>query len=996
MPLKREVPVPAPPLDADALEVISDALDTSHKSSEGAIEDINEAFKQIPKEQLEHAAAVCRDMGNEAVKAGRHEEAAEHYTSVLAAKPYDHEVLCNRALCYLHLGETIGGERMDEYFQLALHDTALAVQLKPDWPKGLYRFGCALMKTKKWKESAAVFTKVCELEPDNVEASGRLIQARETLQMVLNVERVNDPHWMHKPAPEKTELQKRAEAAQAKNDEAMTGLREELGKSEFDFALLERTMTKSEKWYTDSTMVKALASHLMAHSAILAPRSELEALLDSARTDAYAEVIRQAVPLLVPRGQSGVVLHLGSAMGLLPLLSMEAGANKVYVCEPHGFLAKLAHAAVQRHTLIAFEKDHWSRLPMSLGLSERVKQAGSIAFRAGQYERAIALYTEALPPTDAKPELKVNLLANRALCYLKLGEFESALADGHAAVRCVPDFGKGYYRMAQALAQLGRLREARLRLQDVLRVSKSGKNADASNLLAELEGKADFTPAPAAAAAKGRGAQAARRALIREDRAQRMTVDEVNSQLVARLEHFSVLHRPYDGLRMHHELHAKPDLVLCHNIDFSLLGQGLVLAINQLKKEECVRKDTTILPAAARVWAMGVQVLTDPGLPVDMQPVERVMWSPQLRQVDMDDVLYRRVLRPLTKPVTALTFDFRAASTLIKREERYEIEMDVIADGRCNAIVFWYELHMGSHGLLTSSPVAAAVPGATRLSIGQALHFVPLKQVHIGDSLPVIASHNRTRLHFAHRDMPPPAPRRGLVVQSQLEVSLDGHLNRTFAAALRKAIFSHPKHKGVLTLHVGAGIGTLSIVAAAARPDCSDHVVACEKSADLIGVAEACARHNEVSGRISFLQKDARNLRAHEELSRKADILLLECIDHTLIGDGILHYVQHLRQGFTTASVRILPAAGVMKGMLVEMRTGELHGVDMTMADAYRWSKEVRPIHLERKKEAYVQMSDVFDIFVFDFADARVEQQVRSPLIATHRLSSPPIASDCL
>jgi hypothetical protein len=48
MPLKREVPVPAPPLDADALEVISDALDTSHKSSEGAIEDINEAFKQIP------------------------------------------------------------------------------------------------------------------------------------------------------------------------------------------------------------------------------------------------------------------------------------------------------------------------------------------------------------------------------------------------------------------------------------------------------------------------------------------------------------------------------------------------------------------------------------------------------------------------------------------------------------------------------------------------------------------------------------------------------------------------------------------------------------------------------------------------------------------------------------------------------------------------------------------------------------------------------------
>ena len=66
--------------------------------------------------------------------------------------------------------------------------------------------------------------------------------------------------------------------------------------------------------------------------------------------------------------------------------------------------------------------------------------------------------------------------------------------------------------------------------QDVLRVSKHGKNADATKLLAELEGKederADFVAA-SAARPKGAGAQAARRALIREDRAQRMTIEEV-------------------------------------------------------------------------------------------------------------------------------------------------------------------------------------------------------------------------------------------------------------------------------------------------------------------------------------------------------------------------------------------------------------------------------------------------------------------------------------
>ena len=916
----------------------------SHKSKEGAMEDLQEAFNQIPREQIEHAAAVCRDLGNEAVKAGRHEEAAEHYTSVLAGCPGDHEVLCNRSLCYMTIGEQAGGPEMQEYYQLALQDAALAVNLKPTWVKGLYRLGCALQKCKEWRDSAAVFTKVCEMEPDNVEASGRLIQAREMLQMVMNVERVQDPHWMQKPDPEKTELQQRAEAAQGNVDTAMGALRESLGKCQFDPALCERTLTVNDKWLVDSQMAQALRSHLIAHSAVLAPRNELEALADKARTDAYAEVIRSVVPMLVPAGKSGVVLHLGSAMGLLPLLSMEAGANKVYICEPHGFLAKLAYASVQRHTMITFERENWARLPMNVALSERVKQAGSICFRAGQYERAIAMYTEALPPTDQVPELKVNLLANRALCYLKLHEPESALADGQAAVKCLPDFGKGYYRMAQALVELGKMADARKKLDEVLRVSKNGKNADASKLLAELEGKADFTPeAPEGAKGRGAGAQAARRALIREDRAQRMTVAEVNEQLVARCEHFSVLHKGFDQLRMHHELHAKPDLVLCHNIDYSLLGQGLVLAVNNLKKEECVRKDATILPAAARVWAMGVHVKTEVGVPIDMSPLEGLFWSPISRPIDLDEPTGKRTIQPLTKPATALVFDFRASSPAIKREERFELEMHAISDGRCNAIVFWYELHMGSTiAPLSSAPNAAVSPGATKLAVGQALHFLPPRDLEAGNPLPIIASHNRTRITFAHKDLPTPPPRRSLVVSSQWQISQDGHFNRTYAAALRKAIFSFPPNKGVLTVHVGAGVGTLSIVAAAARPESADHVVACEKSADLIAAAEACARLNQVGSRISFLQKDARNLVPHDELSRKADILLLECIDHTLIGDGILHYCQHLKQGFAQANAHLIPAAGVMKAMLVQMRTGEVHGVDMTMADAYRWSKEVR------------------------------------------------------
>merc|ERR1711972_1211887 len=46
----------------------------------------------------------------------------------------------------------------------------------------------------------------------------------------------------------------------------------------------------------------------------------------------------------------------------------------------------------------------------------------------------------------------------------------------------------------------------------------------------------------------------------------------------------------------------------------------------------------------------------------------------------------------------------------------------------------------------------------------------------------------------------------------------------------------------------------------------------------------------------------------------------------------------------------------------------------MTMSDAYRWSKEVRPVHLEEGD--YVQLTEVFDMFLFDFSMSAVEQQV--------------------
>ena len=67
---------------------------------------------------------------------------------------------------------------------------------------------------------------------------------------------------------------------------------------------------------------------------------------------------------------------------------------------------------------------------------------------------------------------------------------------------------------------------------------------------------------------------------------------------------------------------------------------------------------------------------------------------------------------------------------------------------------------------------------------------------------------------------PPPQPaesRRGLVLSWPLQQAHDGHLNRTYAAALRKALL-RVQGRAALVLSVSCGIGLQPIVAAQARP----------------------------------------------------------------------------------------------------------------------------------------------------------------------------------
>lgn len=46
-------------------------------------------------------------------------------------------------------------------------------------------------------------------------------------------------------------------------------------------------------------------------------------------------------------------------------------------------------------------------------------------------------------------------------------------------------------------------------------------------------------------------------------------------------------------------------------------------------------------------------------------------------------------------------------------------------------------------------------------------------------------------------------------------------------------------------------------------------------------------------------------------------------LDSSLLGEGILHYLAHVRGTFAKTDATLIPAAAVVKGMLVQLRSGE-------------------------------------------------------------------------
>lgn len=100
----------------------------------------------------------------------------------------------------------------------------------------------------------------------------------------------------------------------------------------------------------------------------------------------------------------------------------------------------------------------------------QAKEAGNAAFKAGNWQDAIKLYTISAEVAAGRPVFEANVyardelalaLANRSAAYMGAGEFVNALVDADAVIQLKRPWIKGHFRRGKALIGMGRLEEGR-------------------------------------------------------------------------------------------------------------------------------------------------------------------------------------------------------------------------------------------------------------------------------------------------------------------------------------------------------------------------------------------------------------------------------------------------------------------------------------------------------------------------------------------------------
>jgi protein arginine N-methyltransferase 7 len=178
------------------------------------------------------------------------------------------------------------------------------------------------------------------------------------------------------------------------------------------------------------------------------------------------------------------------------------------------------------------------------------------------------------------------------------------------------------------------------------------------------------------------------------------------------------------------------NLLVCDMLEDGLLSAGLIPACRHALAK-LMLPDALVIPAAATVYAQAVQFRIDNVCGFDVSATNMYRWQPAHASgtpLSPDSYV------ALSEPVRVWHFDMLAPP---EHSDTSVVDLAFSQSGRFNAVLFWYDLHLGGGHVISTRP------GSAVKTLRPALQYLPGElAVEAGMVLGLRCSHNTVRMQF--------------------------------------------------------------------------------------------------------------------------------------------------------------------------------------------------------------------------------------------------------
>jgi len=424
-------------------------------------------------------------------------------------------------------------------------------------------------------------------------------------------------------------------------------------------------------------------------------------------------------------------------------------------------------------------------------------------------------------------------------------------------------------------------------------------------------------------------------------------------------DRIQVMNTALTDLKLRKDTDALPNLLILDCIDPGLLGNGIGIYC-QFAKQNLLSPDAQIIPRGATVYAMPVELRTDKICGFDLSPFNRYRRNPIYERIRLN----RENYEPLADPFVCFEFDF---SEPLTPEEKI-ISIITSNSGILNAVAYWFDLHLDEEIPLSpnpSMPVASTRPQALQYLNGEV-------KLQMGEDFQFRASHNCKKIHFEL--MKHKASGYGMnrlkpaIPHWHFPMIADQSRNGKYEAAIVRAV---NRMESPRVLDIGTGTGLLAMMASRAG---AHTVTACEVIPHIAQIAGDILEMNGYGDHIHLIPKSSFDIQVPRDMTQKANILVSETVDHSLLGEGFLAALTHARQFLLEDNPIIIPAAAIVYAAGIEIRTENLDGFNATPLNLLRLNHYTG---LDLNSVEHRRLTHEFETFSFDFCDLEFKPDQR-------------------